>query len=202
MEPSDRLRASRRAGIMADCPVWDPRMYFLQVLESRIEQIKEEWINIVHRVQQKTCPYTQDHQVFKHLHLSPDTENRGKRVKRFYEWTGSTTRLLIELIDVLSKTTHAWDHFQSGEIEYFLDENQSSDKPSTSPYLRAITKHIEEMKDQLLALQYQEKICSIILRELESYLQLEDRNSTLVQLRTNENVKTITIVALAISVRF
>ncbi|KAI1485313.1 hypothetical protein F5X96DRAFT_682913 [Biscogniauxia mediterranea] len=194
--PMDPLSGGK---IMADCPVWDPRIYFLQVLESRIEQVKEEWINIVHRVQQKTCPYTQDHQVFKNLYLSPDTENRGERLKRFYEWTGSTTRLLMELIDVLSKTTHAWDHFQSREIEYFLDVNQHGDKPSPSPYLKAITKHIEEMKAQLLALQYQEKICSNILRELESYLQLEDRDSTLVQLRTNENVKIITIVTLLIS---
>ncbi|KAI1641321.1 hypothetical protein F4809DRAFT_585985 [Biscogniauxia mediterranea] len=163
--PMDPLSGGK---IMADCPVWDPRIYFLQVLESRIEQVKEEWINIVHRVQQKTCPYTQDHQVFKNLYLSPDTENRGERLKRFYEWTGSTTRLLMELIDVLSKTTHAWDHFQSREIEYFLDVNQHGDKPSPSPYLKAITKHIEEMKAQLLALQYQEKVCSNILREVRN----------------------------------
>ncbi|KAI5927349.1 hypothetical protein F4810DRAFT_706718 [Camillea tinctor] len=179
-----------RGKLVADCPIWDPRSYFLRVLESRVEQVKDEWTNVVDKLQLKTCPYIQDHQVL-NLYLSPDTENRGERLKIFYEWTGRTTRLLMELIDVLSKTIHAWNHFEGGDIEYFLDKSYPTHQHSPS-YLKAIMNHFEDMKIALSTLQYQEK--------LESYLQLDNHDSTQVQLRTNDNVKTLTIVALVATI--
>ncbi|KAJ3571813.1 hypothetical protein NPX13_g5253 [Xylaria arbuscula] len=41
----------------ADRPVWSPRLYFLRVLELRIEQVKEEFANSVFMIQKKTLPY-------------------------------------------------------------------------------------------------------------------------------------------------
>ncbi|KAI0022993.1 hypothetical protein F4780DRAFT_730991 [Xylariomycetidae sp. FL0641] len=182
-------------------PQWDPRVYFFMVLESRLQQVKHEWINVVSMVQKKICPYIQDYQISKDMYLSLDIENRGERLKCFHEWTGSTIRLLLELIHTLSKTVHALDSFQSYEVTYFLDDQVPRDATSSSPSLclSAITKHVEEMRDQLKTLEHQEKVCNNIARELESYLALEDRNSTIIQLRTNENVKAITIIALLVS---
>ncbi|KAI3336848.1 hypothetical protein HD806DRAFT_528433 [Xylariaceae sp. AK1471] len=190
--------------LQADRPLWSPRIYFLRLLELRIEQVKEEWINVVFMIQKKTRAYTQDYQVSKDVYLSPDVESRGKRLRRFHDWTGSTVRLLMDLIHVLSKTLYACDRFQSRECEYFQEESASKDHvhkdmPPPSLCLAAIAKHVEEMRDQLQTLEHLEKVCNNISRELEAYLALEDRNSTMIQVRTNEIVKAITILTVLVS---
>ncbi|KAI1304359.1 hypothetical protein F5Y03DRAFT_358318 [Xylaria venustula] len=184
----------------ADRPLWSPRLYFLRVFELRIEQVKEEWINVVFMLQKKTSTYIQDYQVSKDVYLSSDVEGRGERLRRFHDWTGSTVRLVMDLIHVLSKTLHACDRFQIRDCEYFQDDNAfEEDTLLPSLCLAAVEKHVEEMKDQLRTLQHLEKVCSNISRELEAYLALEDRNVTMIQTRTNESVKAITFLAFLVS---
>ncbi|KAF2964998.1 hypothetical protein GQX73_g8566 [Xylaria multiplex] len=142
----------------------------------------------------------QDYQVSRDVYLSPDVLGRGERLRRFHDWTGSTVRLVMDLINVLSKTLHACDRFQSRDCEYFQDDNAfQKDTPPPSLCLAAIAKHVEEMKDQLQTLQHLEKVCNNISRELEAYLALEDRNITMIQVRTNESVKAIALLAFLIS---
>ncbi|KAI1419347.1 hypothetical protein F5Y12DRAFT_789156 [Xylaria sp. FL1777] len=186
--------------LQADRPLWSPRIYFLRVFELRIEQVKEEWVNAVFMIQKKTSTYIQDYQVSKDVYLSPDVEGRGERLRRFHDWTGSTVRLVMDLIHVLSKTLQACDRFQSRDCEYFQDDNAfEKDTLPPSLYLAAIGKHVEEMKDQLQTLQHLEKVCNNISRELEACLALEDRNVTMIQVRTNESVKAITFIAFLVS---
>ncbi|KAI0535608.1 hypothetical protein GGR58DRAFT_434586 [Xylaria digitata] len=184
----------------ADRPLWSPRVYFLRILEFRIESVKEEWVNAVSMIQKKTKSYLQDYQVSRDVYLSPDVVGRGERLRRFHDWTGSTVRLVMDLIHVLSKTLHACDKFQSRDCEYFQDDNAfHKDTPPPSLCLAAIAKHVEEMKDQLQTLQHLEKVCNNISRELEAYIALEDRNITMIQVRTNESVKAIALLAFLIS---
>ncbi|KAI1335662.1 hypothetical protein F5Y15DRAFT_243280 [Xylariaceae sp. FL0016] len=152
--------------LRADRPEWNPRMYFLRVLESRIEQVKHEWINIVSQIQKKTCKYTQDYQVSTNLYHSSDPDNRGERMKRFHDWTVSTLRLLGEVTHVLSRTIQAWSRFRDREAQYFLGEQGSTDALLPSLCLLAIDKHMDEMRDQLQSLRHQEKVCNNISREL------------------------------------
>lgn len=37
--------------------IWDPREYFLRVLLCRMEQVKEEWTNVVSRLLQEIKPH-------------------------------------------------------------------------------------------------------------------------------------------------
>ncbi|KAI1075709.1 hypothetical protein F5B20DRAFT_585074 [Whalleya microplaca] len=192
--------------LTANPPIWDPRSYFLRIFEIRLEQVKHEWINNISMIQKKTSSYTQDYHVFKSIYLSPDSRNRGERLTRFHDWTGSTTRLLMDLKQALSRTVCAWDLFQRGDIKYFENVDPPKGFPTPPLCLMAITKHVEEMRDQLNALDYQEKVCTNIFRELESCLSLENRDTGEIQLRTGEiqlrtgeNVKVITTLALLVS---
>lgn len=45
----------------ANKPPWDPREYFLLILNRRLEQAKEEWLNIVHNLQEKLESYVSAH---------------------------------------------------------------------------------------------------------------------------------------------
>ncbi|KAI1367186.1 hypothetical protein F5Y08DRAFT_299078 [Xylaria arbuscula] len=184
----------------ADRPVWSPRLYFLRVLELRIEQVKEEFANSVFMIQKKTLPYIQDYQVPKDVYSSPDIEGRGERLRRFHDWTGSTVRLVMDLIHMLSKILHACDRFLNQDCVYFQDDNAFHNKTlSSSLCLASIAKHVEEMKDQLHTLQHLEKMCNNISRELEAGLALEDRNVTMIQARTNESVMAFAYLAFVVS---
>ncbi|KAI0431453.1 hypothetical protein F5Y09DRAFT_304557 [Xylaria sp. FL1042] len=186
--------------LQADLPLWSPRLYFLRVFELRIEQVKEEWVNAVFTIQNKMNSYIQDYQVSKDVYLSSDIDGRGDRLRRFHDWAGNTVRLVMDLMHVLSKTLYACDRFQSKDCEYFQDDNAfDQDTLPPSSCLAAIAKHVEEMKEQLQTLQYLEKVCNNISRELEAYLALEDRNVTMIQVRTNESVKAITFLAFLVS---
>ncbi|TGJ83842.1 hypothetical protein E0Z10_g4926 [Xylaria hypoxylon] len=90
--------------------------------------------------------------------------------------------------------------FQSRDCEYFQDDYAfHKGTPPPSLCLAAVAKHVEEMKDQLQTLQHLEKVCNNISRELEAYLALEDRNVTMIQVRTSESVKAITFLAFLVS---
>lgn len=41
----------------ANNPPWDPREYFLLIFTRRLEQVKEEWLNIVYNLQHKLESY-------------------------------------------------------------------------------------------------------------------------------------------------
>lgn len=41
----------------ANRPIWKPREYFVRVLECRVEQVKQEWHNVVSRVLQRIEPH-------------------------------------------------------------------------------------------------------------------------------------------------
>jgi hypothetical protein len=43
--------------LQAERPFWSPRIYFLRLLEFRIEQVKQEWINVIFMIQKKTSSY-------------------------------------------------------------------------------------------------------------------------------------------------
>jgi hypothetical protein len=114
---------------------------------------------------------TQDYQVSKDAYLSPDVESRGERLRRFHDWTGSTVRLLMDLIHVLSKTLYACDRFQRQDCEYFQEESVSKDhvhRDTLPPSLclATIAKHVEEMRDQLQTLEHLERVCNNISREV------------------------------------
>ena len=41
----------------ADTPIWKPREYFLRVLECRMNQVRQEWQDVVECILQRTEPY-------------------------------------------------------------------------------------------------------------------------------------------------
>jgi hypothetical protein len=56
----------------ANNPIWDPREYFLRILNVRLEQAKEEWLNIAYNLQEKLESYVS----------APDL----RYISSFYDW--------------------------------------------------------------------------------------------------------------------
>jgi hypothetical protein len=38
-------------------PLWKPRLYFLRILEFRIEMVRDEWVNVVSMIEEKMYPF-------------------------------------------------------------------------------------------------------------------------------------------------
>jgi len=55
--PNMRLDLHSCGKYSADRPVWLPRAYFLRTLSCRMEQVKQEWNNVVFRLFQQIEPY-------------------------------------------------------------------------------------------------------------------------------------------------
>ncbi|KAI1847956.1 hypothetical protein JX266_006069 [Neoarthrinium moseri] len=164
-----------------------------------MEMVKDEWINVVTMIRQKMHPYTHGYSLSRHIQEALETNKRVEKLQRFYDWTHSTIRLLLDLIHTLSKTVDAWSEFYHTELGYFLNGHAQREAQIVSISISTTRKHVNELRNLLKELQNQESLCNNIARELELHLALEDNKSTLIQLRTGENVKAITILALLVS---
>jgi hypothetical protein len=153
--------------VNANDPIWDPREYFLMILEIRIRQVLREWQYLVRRVECSIKQYVGSRLIPEKSHghllitrqrkrhpftLSQRSRNKGGRVKdvkKAFDWTQQAIELLSQLLDVLSETIKAWDMFKSpnGDIGYFTD---ASTLPNTQKSPLHLSFHsIQETFEQL-----------------------------------------------------
>ncbi|KAH8666730.1 hypothetical protein BX600DRAFT_280011 [Xylariales sp. PMI_506] len=72
-------------------PLWKPRVFYMRVLEARMERVKEEWINVVSNVQQRMYPYVSPPAALKKKkQLRSCSQNRFHEFRAVFE-----TNLLI-----------------------------------------------------------------------------------------------------------
>ncbi|KAH8633995.1 hypothetical protein IG631_12631 [Alternaria alternata] len=109
----------------ANCPVWNPRQYFLVTLKHRIRQVREEWEQVVVTLQ----------------------DALSGRKSHSLRWYHRMLDLLHILLPVLDDTVGIWRNFiaNNGDIGYF---SNSAAEPC-DPYVRN-TLHIIHQEFGLL----------------------------------------------------
>ncbi|KAG4422038.1 hypothetical protein IFR04_004779 [Cadophora malorum] len=105
--------------INADEPLWDPREYFLKVLEIRTKLVSMEWSQILNKMgrdleQARTIQYD--------AMLSEDPKAK-KIVTKFMKWSLKMSIILRILEKRLLGTLAAWESFKRSGIYYFDDES-------------------------------------------------------------------------------
>ncbi|KAF2193385.1 hypothetical protein K469DRAFT_734797, partial [Zopfia rhizophila CBS 207.26] len=103
--------------IDADSPLWDPREYFLVVVEFRMSQVLKEWRNLVRKVE---CYISDYRDQLSFIHGRNQTTDD---LQQAFDWTMQAIGLLLQLRGCLSETTKAWEIFSSaeGDLAYFSD---------------------------------------------------------------------------------
>ncbi|KAH7403912.1 hypothetical protein BKA64DRAFT_463174 [Cadophora sp. MPI-SDFR-AT-0126] len=173
--------------INADDPIWDPREYFLKVIEIRTDLISMEWSQIINMLE---AEHQQSRTNLFDTLLSnePKVLARGKEgVKNFMEWNSKMTMLLRILGKKLSDTVAAWDTFRRSGIYYFDDDS-----------VTLVEAAFERLKDHLRKLRNLERELGMdnpdglnVIFSLES---MEATNSQQITARQLGNLTVITII--------
>ncbi|KAF2474684.1 uncharacterized protein BDR25DRAFT_311128 [Lindgomyces ingoldianus] len=172
----------------ADKPIWDPREYFLLMVERRMTQIFREWIHLVRKVQRSVKRYEKTHPAF----LSPGPSKELPRdVQEALYQNIQTMQLLKKLREQLSTTIQAWKRFAAptGDIRYF--SNMS--KPAARKSLNNIIKTFERLVDQEKDLDSLAESCSGSERLLTLRLNLKSYDLNLQTVRLNHNTQEVTL---------
>ncbi|KAL2017772.1 hypothetical protein VTK56DRAFT_1690 [Thermocarpiscus australiensis] len=129
----DPLTGGRHA---LDNPIWTAREYFLLLVESCIQEVKEEWQNVEQHLLKVFRSYARD--------------SNGIDRKRAQKVAHQVILVLEQLIDGLSGTIAAWERFVEGDLLYFdLDDSSTVEGTKalrTSKMVENIDKGITEMR--------------------------------------------------------
>ncbi|KAF2176999.1 hypothetical protein K469DRAFT_382413 [Zopfia rhizophila CBS 207.26] len=146
----DKIASDHNHEINANQPIGNPREYFLIVLESKVGIALQSWEHLVRHVERAINRHNELHPAT----LSSNSEKTGDNtidIKKTFDWTLRTRKLLHKLKFRLSATIEAWESFISpdGDIRYFDD---LEDSPTGSPHhvelsLRAIINTFKSLKD-------------------------------------------------------
>ncbi|PSN65637.1 hypothetical protein BS50DRAFT_636380 [Corynespora cassiicola Philippines] len=152
--------------IAANCPIWDPRTYFLCVYESRMRIVMREWERIVENISRDVKEWgTLQHynSLFgKSQNIqSIDASKACLRASRFFG----------ELCKRISKVTREFKRFNEpgGDGVYFSDVS-SHRALSAMESIRSSYRILEELQQELLT---SEKEMEDYARELGTYMSLE-----------------------------
>ncbi|KAI4951346.1 hypothetical protein J4E91_004056 [Alternaria rosae] len=160
----------------ANEPIWDPRRYWLRIVELRVLRILEEWVEIIQFVE-KGVEAWKDKRVRELLanHKSSDQPI----IEQLFEETATTIQILGKLYRTIQKTIRVWTTFTaaSGDYRYFSDLR---DPASLSAFrnLKAAFRLLDDLQHKLKLL---DKIC----QELQVIKRVNNRLSWQTQLRAD-----------------
>lgn len=117
---------AENGGVDANHPIWNPREYFLRIVQIRMEQVLKEWTYLVRNIQISFKTYTDTHPFILNLAKSGHVEN--EIILETYGWTNRFLQVLRKLLERLTKTTTVWQRFsaQDGDIAYVFDVDSST----------------------------------------------------------------------------
>lgn len=181
----------------ANMPVWSPREYFVQVLDARLDQVQQEWSDVVDRILQVIEPYTYDDSVLEEDDRKlNDAELRHKDAQQLFSMT---IRLLDRMSHLLDRTTDAWESFRQTDFSYFSDmEMPKQWKSNLSPhrFLLSCEKHVSKLRDLRKHVDEEKDLLRRFAEELAMGIASDDNIAVTLQQRTGEHVKALAVGAL------
>ncbi|KAF2493129.1 hypothetical protein BU16DRAFT_563306 [Lophium mytilinum] len=181
------LVQNRITGSPSNVPVWDPREYFLIVLDENLLKVQNEWEDVVFKVAQG---------IESHRYHRSDTMPRDRGItshgdfEKALDWTNRTISLLSHLTELLSDTVDAWEKFKNldRDIDYFYDSSEASLKSSKSKCnfsewrarqsVRSISEKILELKRLQNKLRLLSESCDKSVKDLKLRQAIEIRKAS------------------------
>ncbi|KAK8033465.1 hypothetical protein PG991_002863 [Apiospora marii] len=122
----------------------DPRHYFLLVLSSRLDKLKEEWDSILDEVSSRVSSYLSNpHITSPSAKLSlASTDGHARAVHESYKWVTAVMYLLEKLQVTLEKVIKAYIRFEKGGLVRFTD-------PESAKQMRHPIQEIQQSINEL-----------------------------------------------------
>ncbi|KAF2100657.1 hypothetical protein NA57DRAFT_74257 [Rhizodiscina lignyota] len=178
----------------ANFPIWNPREYFLTILNSRTAQALKEWEELIGTVQDIIKQEIQAKRYSSHLsgHLGT-TDDPAENAKENFDWILQAMDFLNHLIGALSKTNKATQRFINRDISYFTEMDCSSQEISNGRLsgipllLDAINETFDSLEDLQRDLIRLHEDCDnfyqAVNMQLQHHLSIEGRRLDLEQVR-------------------
>ena len=145
---------------LADGKFQNPREYFLTVLRYRLEQVKNEWIHVVEKLEKNKREYEQ-------IFLS---HSRRHNLSKFRDFVTKARWLSKKLSLDLSKTIDSCEEFCSQPA---VDFQSTSEFTDPRPLLKPIRTILDELKSQQKTLESIANNWEDFTRDLEVHLNSE-----------------------------
>ncbi|KAH8896231.1 hypothetical protein GQ53DRAFT_838468 [Thozetella sp. PMI_491] len=129
----------------ANMPIKTPRDYFVRVFEVRASQVKEEWTNVVERLDARISEYMDGYNL-------PSIEERFMPYQKSIaarDWIVNSRKVLGKLSESLCVTLTAWDNSNWNTSDFLSDL-----RPSASRSCLAITASFNELRTLQKTLQH------------------------------------------------
>jgi hypothetical protein len=122
--------------VNADDPIWDPRRYWLRIIDIRVRLVLKEWRWLVRNIEAGVIAWVSvlvatvydlliRDQKNKHPIFSAQTSKSSDHheLRELFDWTIQTMQLLRQLRERFARTTQAWARFSSldGDHSFFAD---------------------------------------------------------------------------------
>ncbi|KAH7355825.1 hypothetical protein BKA66DRAFT_266394 [Pyrenochaeta sp. MPI-SDFR-AT-0127] len=152
---------------------WDPRRYWLQIIDSRVKLALKEWEWLVKNVENGVNAWKEVHSL--ELAKAPDDRDQYN-TEELFDWTIKTMQILRKL-RAHAKTTHqTWARFAApnGDSRFFLDlQDPQSKRALTS--LKGSFQQLSDLRQTLLRL---DESCKESKDMLSMFLERENNRMT------------------------
>ncbi|KAJ4344545.1 uncharacterized protein N0V89_012289 [Didymosphaeria variabile] len=159
----------------ANCPIWNPREYFLLVVLIRLDQVAREWESLIRKIVRGVREQTDDSRT--KASIASDPEHNQDTVKT-YE---NAIEVLRVLRDTLSDNNEAWTRFSAphGDIGFFGDFEHvpESSRTHIMGCLREIRSNFGRLSDLQRKLETLERRYQSRVESLERRLTIESNQA-------------------------
>ncbi|KAH3954923.1 hypothetical protein HBI81_077290 [Parastagonospora nodorum] len=110
--------------IDADEPIWDPRRYWLRIIDVRLQLVLKEWVWLVRNLEAGVAAWKRRHPI---LSARSPTNGQHNDIRELFDWTIQTMQLLRLLQERFARTTQTWARFcaADGDRSFFADVQDS-----------------------------------------------------------------------------
>ncbi|KAH4056241.1 hypothetical protein HBH98_032090 [Parastagonospora nodorum] len=104
----------------AEDPIWDPRRYWLRIIDIRLQLVLKEWVWLVRNLEAGVAEWKGRHPI---LSAKSPTNGQHNDIRELFNWTIQTMQLLRLLQERFARTTQTWARFcaADGDRSFFAD---------------------------------------------------------------------------------
>lgn len=178
-------------------PIWDPRVYFLTVFRIRIRQVKNEWQQVVVKVEESIRDYVYVHEHSVSLSgqrsTAEEADDHDAKARKSRTWVIQVRMLTKLLLIGLSKTVNACEKFCTKYAIYFRNQSQPA---LIESYFAAIQETFDELDSLKQTLESCAERCDDFVRDLEHQLILENIEVGNRQHKVSQETKSLSIIMM------
>ncbi|KAK0649816.1 hypothetical protein B0T16DRAFT_457191 [Cercophora newfieldiana] len=182
----------------ADIPFWNPREWFLRILEIRVRQVLSEWQDVVECILQRTEPYFHPPaSIYPADSVTSDDPERHAVFRGIQQSVNQTTTFMDNVIALINKTIDAWTTFQKSDAVHFSSLTTGPGRAgSPQMLLRRIDGHIRNLGVMCREVEAQRQRLKTLVQQGSTDLQQDTVNIAVNSQQTGEWMMLLTIVTV------